>query len=306
MRKTVQPAAAPGREGLPDGVVTIADVFQTGQFFCNVTCEGRGIAVRFSVLASGSTGNAIYVATDRVSVLIDVGITGKQAEAALREIGVNPGELDAILVTHEHVDHIKGIGVMARRYNLPIYANQKTWAELDKQIGTIREDQKRFFEVGEKKELEDLGIESFGISHDAAEPMGFCFYHGRKKLSVATDLGYVSDRIKQTIRDADAYIFEANHDVEMLRMSQYPWSIKQRILSDVGHLSNEAAGEALGDFLSGRAERVYLAHLSKENNMIDLARLTVKSVLEERGLKVGDDVHLRETYPDRPTRLEVL
>ena len=241
--------------------------------------------MRFSVLASGSTGNAIYVATDRVSVLIDVGITGKQTEAALREIGVNPGELDAILVTHEHVDHIKGIGVMARRYNLPIYANQKTWAELDKQIGTIREDQRCYFEVGEKKELEDLGIESFGISHDAAEPMGFCFYHGGKKLSIATDLGYVSDRIKQTIRDADAYIFEANHDVEMLRMSQYPWSIKQRILSDVGHLSNEAAGEALGDFLSGRAERVYLAHLSKENNMIDLARLTVKSVLEERGLK---------------------
>ncbi len=276
-----------------------------GSLVC-VQAREEGFVVRFSVLASGSTGNAIYVATDRISVLIDVGITGKQAEAALREISVDPTELSAILVTHEHVDHIKGIGVMARRYNLPIYANQKTWSELDGQIGTIREDQKRLFEVGEKKELEDLGIESFGISHDAVEPMGFCFYHNNKKLSVATDLGYVSDRIKETIRGADAYVFESNHDVELLRMSQYPWSIKRRILSDVGHLSNEAAGEAMIDVLGGRAERVYLAHLSKENNMIDLARLTVKGILEESGLKVGDDVHLRETYPDRPTKLEFL
>lgn len=262
--------------------------------------------MRFSVLASGSTGNAIYVATDRVSVLIDVGITGKQAEAALQTIGVNPADLSAILVTHEHVDHIKGVGVMARRYGLPIYANQKTWSELDGQIGTIKEDQRRLFAVGEKQELEDLGIESFGISHDAAEPMGFCFYQGKKKLSVATDLGYVSDRIKETIRGADAYVFESNHDVELLRMSQYPWSIKRRILSDVGHLSNEAAGDALLDCLNGGAERVYLAHLSKENNMIDLARLTVKNILEERGLSVGNDVHLRDTYPDRPTKLEEL
>jgi phosphoribosyl 1,2-cyclic phosphodiesterase len=262
--------------------------------------------MRFSVLASGSTGNAIYVGTDRTSLLIDVGITGKQAEAALEEIGVKASELKAILVTHEHVDHIKGIGVMARRYNIPIYANPKTWAELEGQIGTIQETQRQFFGVGEIREFEDLTVQSFGISHDAAEPMGFCFYHGKKKLSVATDLGYVSDRIKETIRGADAYIFEANHDVEMLRMSGYPWSIKRRILSDVGHLSNEAAGEALSDFLQGQAERVFLAHLSKENNMMELARLTVKNILEEKGLRVGDDVHLRETYPHRPTRLEEL
>lgn len=262
--------------------------------------------MKFSILASGSTGNAIYVATDRVSLLIDVGITGKQAEAALQSIGVKAEELSAILVTHEHVDHIKGVGVMARRYGLPIYANTKTWGELDGQIGTIAEDKRKLFEVGEKLELADLGIESFGISHDAVEPMGFCFYEGNKKLSVATDLGYVSERIKETIRGADAYIFESNHDVEMLRMSQYPWNIKRRILSDVGHLSNEAAGEALTECLRGEGERVYLAHLSKENNMIDLARLTVKNILEEQGLRVGNDVQLRDTFPDRPTRLEEL
>jgi len=262
--------------------------------------------MRFSVLASGSTGNAIYVGTDHMSLLIDVGITGKQAEAALEEIGVKPSELKGILVTHEHVDHIKGIGVMARRYNIPIYANLKTWNELDGQIGTIKVEQRQTFEVGERREFEDLGVESFGISHDAAEPMGFCFYHGKKKLSVATDLGYVSSKIVETIQGADAYVFESNHDVEMLRMSQYPWSIKRRILSDVGHLSNEAAGEALSDFLRGQGERVFLAHLSKENNMMELAKLTVKNILEEKGLSVGQDVHLRETFPHRPTRLEEL
>ncbi|MGE5702950.1 MAG: MBL fold metallo-hydrolase [Clostridia bacterium] len=262
--------------------------------------------MRFSVLASGSTGNAIYVGTDRASVLIDVGITGKQADASLKEVGVNPAEIKAILVTHEHSDHIKGIGVFARRYGIPIFANRKTWGELHGHIGTIGEEQQQFFEIGEKKEWEDLGIESFGISHDAAEPMGFCFYHGNKKLSVATDLGYVSSKIKETIRGADAYIFESNHDVEMLRMSHYPWSIKRRILSDVGHLSNETAGEALTELLQGQAERVYLAHLSKENNMMELAQLTVKGILEEKGLKVGNDVFLRETYPHRPTKMEEL
>lgn len=260
--------------------------------------------MKFSILASGSTGNAIFVGTERTGVLIDVGITGKQAEAAMQEAGIHPGEVKAILVTHEHSDHVKGIGVFARRYGIPIYANQKTWRELDGLIGQVREDQRQLFEVGEIKEFEDLTVQSFGISHDAAEPMGFCFYCGNKKLSVATDLGYVSDKIKETIRGADAYIFEANHDVEMLRMSSYPWSIKRRILSDVGHLSNEAAGIALTDILGGQAERVYLAHLSKENNMMELARLTVKNILEEKGMKVGDDVHLRETYPHKPTKLE--
>ena len=162
--------------------------------------------MRFSVLASGSTGNAIYVATDRVSVLIDVGITGKQAEAALQSIGVNPADLSAILVTHEHVDHIKGVGVMARRYGLPIYANQKTWSELDGQIGTIKEDQRRLFAVGEKQELEDLGIESFGISHDAAEPMGFCFRYCRFRFRSGSrqrtcHTGWLGWRLRKSNRD---------------------------------------------------------------------------------------------------------
>ncbi len=262
--------------------------------------------MQFSVLASGSTGNAIYVGTERTSLLVDVGLTGKQAEALLQEVGVKPNELQAILVTHEHSDHIKGVGVMARRYGIPVYTTEKTWGELDRLIGVVPESQRHLLEVGQTMEFGDITVQSFGTSHDAVEPMGFCMHHENKKMTIATDTGYVSDKMKEIIKGSDAYIFESNHDVDMLRMSAYPWSIKQRILSDFGHLSNEMAAEALLDILGGEAERVYLAHLSKENNMMDLAKLTVKNILEESGLRVGDDVYLRETYPHRPTRMEKL
>lgn len=257
--------------------------------------------MRFSVIASGSTGNSFYIETEKVRLLVDAGLSGKQIEAGLKKIGVDPSTLDALLVTHEHSDHIKGVGVLARRYELPIYTNESTWEAMDGQIGAISIKQKCLFQTGEAKDFADLTVESFGISHDAAEPMGFCFYHGSKKLSLVTDLGYVSDRIKEKVRGSQAYIFETNHDPEMLRMGSYPWSVKRRILSDVGHLSNELAGEALVDILKGEGEKVYLAHLSLDNNMADLARMTVDSILTEAGLEVKKDVRLFDTYHDRPT-----
>ncbi|HJV45397.1 MAG TPA: MBL fold metallo-hydrolase [Bacillota bacterium] len=260
--------------------------------------------MKFSVLASGSTGNSIYVETKQTRVLIDAGLSGKQIESKLQEVGVDPKSLDAILVTHEHTDHIKGVGVLARRYQLPVYTHEKTWRELDTLIGEVPEEQRCLFEDGEVKHFGDLAIESFAISHDAAFPMGFCFYEGEKKLTLATDLGYVSQRIKDTVSGADAYIFESNHDVEMLRMGHYPWNIKRRILSDVGHLSNEDSASALSDMISGKGERIYLSHLSKDNNMTELARLTVKNILEESGYVVDKDVRLFDTSPIKPTSMD--
>lgn len=260
--------------------------------------------MRFSVLASGSTGNSILVETDQTKILIDAGLSGKQIEAQLKEVQVDPRSLDAILVTHEHSDHIKGVGVMARRYHLPVYTHEKTWEELDRLIGEIPGEQKMLFDEGEVKHFADLTIESFGISHDAAFPMGFCFYEGEKKLTLATDLGYVSQRIKDKIVGSQAYIFESNHDVEMLRMGHYPWNIKRRILSDVGHLSNEDAGAALSEILEGNGERVYLSHLSKDNNMTELAHLTVKNILEENGFIDDQQVKLLETSPIKPTPMD--
>jgi phosphoribosyl 1,2-cyclic phosphodiesterase len=260
--------------------------------------------MKFSVLASGSTGNSFFIESKDSKVLVDAGLSGKQVQGLLAEVGQDAEDLDAILITHEHKDHIKGVGVLARRYQLPIYANSKTWDELDGQLGKITEEQRMVMEAGEVIQFADLTVESYGTSHDAAEPMGFCFYEDDMKVSLTTDLGYVSQRIKETVKDSDAYIFESNHDVEMLRIGGYPWHLKRRILSDVGHLSNETAGEALSDILGGNGETVYLAHLSRENNMTELARLTVNNILQENGFNVGESVILADTSPVRPTPMK--
>lgn len=261
------------------------------------------MTLRFSVLASGSTGNAFYIESQKEKLLIDAGASGKQIDHMLSRINVEPKDLTGILVTHEHSDHIKGLGVIARKYNLPIYANEKTWQAMEEAIGTIRSEQKFHFRLGEIKTFSDMDVESFGVSHDAVEPMFYTFYHQHKKVALVTDLGYVSERIKKTVEDADAYIFEANHDVEMLRMGRYPWNVKRRILGDSGHVSNEDAGLALYDIIGNRTKRIYLAHLSQDNNMKELARMSVSNILRERGIEIDKTIHICDTDPKVPTPL---
>ncbi|KYD07974.1 MBL fold metallo-hydrolase [Heyndrickxia sporothermodurans] len=261
------------------------------------------MSLHFSVLASGSTGNATYVETDNHSFLVDAGFSGKQMEALFQKIDRKPENLDGILVTHEHSDHIKGVGILARKYKLPIYANEKTWKAMDNLIGVIPVDQKFTFDMETVKTFGSLDIESFGVSHDAAEPMFYVFRNGSKKLVVITDTGYVSDRMKGTISNADVFIFESNHDVQMLRMGKYPWSIKRRILSDVGHVSNEDAAIAMSEVIGDATKRIYLAHLSLDNNMKDLARMSVAQTLEARGMGIGHQFDLFDTDPKIPTPL---
>ncbi|GMX67387.1 metallohydrolase [Paenibacillus elgii] len=264
------------------------------------------MGIRFCVLGSGSTGNATVVATEEGKVLIDAGLSAKKIDQLLKERGMSASELDAIVVTHEHADHIKGLGAVARKYDLPVYANEKTWAELDRQIGEIAEEKRCVMKTGEMLEFGSLQVESYGISHDAAEPVGYCFYHEEEKLSVATDLGYMSSKVKEKIQDSDVLVLESNHDIEMLRMGRYPWNIKRRILSDVGHLSNEAAGIGLVDVMTAKTKRVYLAHLSRDHNLMDLARLTVNSMVEERLAPDDHRAKLMDTYHDRSTEWDVL
>jgi phosphoribosyl 1,2-cyclic phosphodiesterase len=260
------------------------------------------MGLRFSILSSGSTGNATVVANDDVKILIDAGLSAKRIEQLLQEREVSAKEFDAILVTHEHSDHIKGLGAVARKYDLPIYANEKTWEELNKQIGVIAEDKQCVIETGATLEIGSIQVQSYGISHDAAEPVGYCFYDGEEKLSLATDLGYMSGKVKEQIQDSDVLILESNHDIELLRMGKYPWNIKRRILSDLGHLSNVAAGEGLCEVLGSRTKRVYLAHLSRDHNMMDLARMTVGNIMQDNGISTTDDqVTLKDTYYDRAT-----
>ncbi|GGG08890.1 MBL fold metallo-hydrolase [Paenibacillus aceti] len=260
------------------------------------------MGLRFTVLSSGSTGNATLVTNGETTLLVDAGFSARRVDELLQERGVAGEEIQGILITHEHSDHIKGLGPVARKYNLPIYANEKTWAAMEKAVGKIAEENRCILGTGQSRDFGSLRVESFGISHDAAEPVAYCFYDGKEKLSVCTDLGYASDKVKMAIADSDVIVLEANHDIEMLRMGRYPWNIKRRILGDMGHLSNEATGELMSEILCGRIKRVYLAHLSREHNMPDLARMSVRGAMEDRGCFYKDsEFKLCDTYYDRPT-----
>ncbi|WP_338450405.1 MBL fold metallo-hydrolase [Niallia oryzisoli] len=261
------------------------------------------MALQFSVLASGSTGNATFIESENHSFLVDAGFSGKQMEALFEQIGRDISKLSGIFVTHEHSDHIKGVGILARKYKLPVFANEKTWKAMDHLIGEVPTEQKFVFGMETVKSFGSVDIESFGVSHDAAEPMFYVFHHEGKKLVLITDTGYVSDRMKGTISNADTYVFESNHDVSMLRMGRYPWNIKRRILSDVGHVSNEDAALAMSDVIGDHTKGIYLAHLSLDNNMKDLARMAVAQTLETKGIIVGEQVALYDTDPKTPTPL---
>ena len=264
------------------------------------------MTLHFSVLASGSTGNAIYVETEGHSFLVDAGLSGKQMEGLFSQIDRKMENLSGILVSHEHSDHIKGIGVIARKYKVPVYANQKTWSAMEGLIGEIPTDLKFAFGSEMVKSFGSLDIESFGVSHDAAEPMFYAFHQQGKKLVVITDTGYISDRVKGIISNADYYVFESNHDVQMLRMGRYPWNVKRRILSDVGHVSNEDAAIAMSEVAGDNTKGFYLAHLSLDNNMKELARMSVTQMLNTKGIIVDEQFSLFDTDPKIPTALTII
>ncbi|WP_102693454.1 MBL fold metallo-hydrolase [Rummeliibacillus pycnus] len=259
--------------------------------------------MQFSVLASGSTGNSIYVESGEHSFIVDAGLTGKKMEQLFEKVNRDIKKLSGILVTHEHSDHIKGVGVLARKYNIPVFANEKTWQAMDGLVGNIPIEQRFQFDMETIQTFGSLDIESFAVSHDAVDPMFYCFHENGQKLVVITDTGYVSDRMKGIIKGADSFVFESNHDVGMLQMGHYPWSIKRRILSDLGHVSNEDAAVAMSEVVEQKPTRIYLSHLSKDNNMKDLARMSVSQTLQSCGIMPGEFVNLYDTDANEPTEL---
>lgn len=259
--------------------------------------------MRFSILASGSTGNSIYIENDSGAYLVDAGLTAKRIEAQLAKIGRSMKNVQAIFVTHEHSDHIKGVGVLARKHGVPIYANEKTWQAMDGLVGEIALDQRFQFDMETVHSLGSISIESFAVSHDSVDPMFYVFHENDRKLAIITDTGYVSDRMKGIIKNADSFVFESNHDVGMLQMGRYPWSVKRRILSDVGHVSNEDAAIAMSDVIEQKETQIYLSHLSRDNNMKDLARMSVEQTLQTCGILAGEFVHLHDTDAEEPTEL---
>ncbi len=257
--------------------------------------------MKFYTLASGSSGNAAYLLANGTKILIDCGMSGKKLEEAMNAIGEAASELSAILITHEHSDHIKGAGVMARRYKLPIYATEGTLSGLDRTripdsaLHIIKAD--REFCVG------DIGITPFSIPHDAAEPTGFRLTAGADSVAVATDIGQMNEYIMDNIRGCRAVVLESNHDIEMLKCGPYPYPLKRRILSELGHMSNAAAAEILEELVEDGAEHIALGHLSKENNRPDIAMMESKNALESCGIRVGSDVILNVADRYIPTEV---
>lgn len=260
---------------------------------------------KYSILASGSTGNSFYVETPKKRFLIDAGLTGKKITSLLAEIDRKPENLDAIFITHEHSDHIKGVGVLARRYHLDLYANEKTWQLMEDKnmLGTIDFSQKHIFERGKTVTFGDIDIESFGVSHDAVNPQFYRLMKHNKSFVILTDTGYVSDRMSDLIKNANAYLIESNHDVEMLRSGVYPWRLKQRILSDKGHLSNEDGAGTMIRTIGNCTKKIYLGHLSKENNIKELAHMTMENTLVQSDFEVGREIKVFDTSPDTATPL---
>lgn len=234
--------------------------------------------MRLCSIASGSSGNCIYVGSEATHLLVDVGISGKRTEAGLKELDICPKDLDGILVTHEHADHMAGIGVMARKYEIPIYATQGTIKAIKEcsSVGKIDED--LFIEVkaDNKLTIKDIMVNPMRISHDAAEPVAYRLSYGAKKVAICTDLGIYNDYTVECLKGMDALLIEANHDVNMLQVGPYPYYLKQRILGDRGHLSNENSGKLLSRILHDGLRNIILGHLSKENNLPELAYEAVR------------------------------
>ncbi len=262
------------------------------------------MGLKFCSLASGSSGNCQFVGSNDTKLLIDAGLTGKYITTALQSIDIDAKTIDGILITHEHSDHIKGVGVLMRRFDIPLYVNEKTWEVMKDKIGSVEGKDIRLFNTCDSFFIGDIKVKPYNIFHDAIEPVGFSFVHNKSKISITTDSGCINDEIINEIKDSDLLVIESNHDVEMVKFGKYPWFLKKRILSDLGHLSNEAAGEIITQVVKdGNVKYVVLAHLSKENNFPELAYETVKNITHENKIKVGLDINLDLTYRNRIGRV---
>ncbi len=314
--------------------------------------------VRVTVLGSGSKGNCTVVSTSRTRIVLDAGLSCREIVKRMRLSGEEPEKLDGILITHEHQDHVQGLSVMARRWNVPVYATQATyaawrewitprntisfnaWLELRRQeyaetlptgptaevpsgeiaalaasaenpeparaeelppASPVREDPAylpcvEHFRAGFSFDVGDISVTPFTIPHDAADPVGFVLQAEGMRIVVATDLGYLAPNVRMHLRGADVLIIESNHDVEMLRDGPYPWVVKQRVLSRVGHLSNDTLGEYLASEYDGGARYVVLAHISQSNNLPELARSSAERALDGKMSLLGNQVLLASQH----------
>jgi len=253
--------------------------------------------IKLCTLFSGSKGNSTLITNGNTNLLIDAGVSANRICAALRQVNLEPYELDGILITHEHRDHIGGVGTLSRKYNVPVYANHDTALEMLSVTGNISESNLREICAGGRFEIRDMEIYPFSTPHDAVAPMGYTVRSGDEYTSVATDLGCLPRNLLKHLCKSETVLIEANHDVEMLKRGPYPYRLKQRILSEKGHLSNESAAHLAVQLAVWGTKKIILGHLSEQNNTPDLALSAVTAALELHGIRTGADVLVRVAPP---------
>lgn len=249
---------------------------------------------RFCPLFSGSSGNSYYIGSKTAGILVDAGRSARQLDKMLEACDINPDAIQGILVTHEHSDHVSGLRVFAKKHSVPIFSSKGTVNKLE---GTV--DEAKLYEIEDSLQIADMEIEHFHTSHDCAEPIGFRIKtKDDKVITVSTDLGYITEEVEDGLLGADFAVIESNHDVEMLKFGPYPYYLKQRILSNRGHLSNDACADFLPKLANSGTKRFFLAHLSKENNSRQVALETALRSLSSTGLIVGEDFILDAGKPE--------
>lgn len=239
------------------------------------------MAVRVSILGSGSGGNCTVIASSRTRLMIDAGFSRRETLRRLAAAGEDASRIAALVISHEHGDHVAGLRVLARSLKAPVYINDGTRAAL----GAAGEELERVekFQAGHRFTIGDIEVLPFTVPHDAADPVAFAFWVEGVKIGLITDLGYLAENVREVARDCACLVIESNHDLDMLKVGPYPWALKQRVLSRVGHLSNDGLAAFLADGFDGAAAHLVLAHLSQNNNLPELARLTAEQALAGRG-----------------------
>ncbi len=245
--------------------------------------------IKICLLGSGSSGNATLVSSGDTHLLIDCGLFARRIVRQLGELGVSPDRLSGILITHEHTDHVRGLGTLLRGLEVPVVLSRLTAGGISSLNGDVA---LQFFDVGEPFKIGRLEIHPFAVSHDAADPCGFTFRSRGVQVSYVTDLGCMTELVRQRVQGAHCLVIESNHDEDMLKVGPYPWPLKQRVLSRLGHLSNRALGEFLGADFDGRARTLVLAHLSRQNNHPELARAAAEQALAGRSFARAGDVRI--------------
>jgi len=258
--------------------------------------------LNFCSLYSGSTGNCLLVSTEDTNILIDAGVSQKKIIEALESIGKKITDIDAILVTHEHSDHILSVGSLSKKYNIPVYSNKETFGAMPIQTQKISVENKKEFLISTDFEIGSLRIHPFSIPHDAANPCGFNLIKDHKKISIATDIGHMDIKLLNELKNSKFMMLESNYDPEILRIGRYPYRLKQRISGPFGHLENSIAGKTVSSVLPSGLEKVMLGHLSKENNFPELAYKTVVEELEYSGYN-SKDIEINVASRSEPSKI---